>query len=289
MIVDWKKIKKEYIGSNGKVILKDLADKHGAKIGTLRSRKSRENWDDEISNATQRDKNVATQNKAKEINKNNKKTSEETIVEEVIENKTLTDEQQLFCVYYIKCFNATKAYQKAYGCSYESANSHGYKLLSNVVIKEQILRLKQNRFNRAMLNEDDIFQKYMDIAFTDISDFVEFGTEELPKLDVNTGKQALDEEGNPLFYTRNYVYFKNSAEVDGTLLSEVKQGKDGVSVKLQDKMKALQWLSDRMDLLTTYNKEKLQLEKDKLEHLKGKDNQTDKPIEIVIKKKEDER
>ena len=33
--------------------------------------------------------------------------------------------------------------------------------------------------NRAMLSEDDIFQKYIDIAFADITDFLEFGNEEV--------------------------------------------------------------------------------------------------------------
>ena len=48
----------------------------------------------------------------------------------------------------------------------------------------------------------------------------------------------------------NTVRFKESCDVDGSIISEVKQGKDGASIKLQDRMKALQWLSDHMDLAT---------------------------------------
>lgn len=29
-------------------------------------------------------------------------------VEQVVENDNLTDEQRLFCIYYVRCFNATK-------------------------------------------------------------------------------------------------------------------------------------------------------------------------------------
>ena len=38
--------------------------------------------------------------------------------------------------------------------------------------------------------------------------------------------------------------------MDGTLIAEVKQGKDGASVKLMDRMKAMNWLTDHMDLAT---------------------------------------
>lgn len=47
----------------------------------------------------------------------------------------MTDKQRLFCIYYVRCFNATKAYQKAYGCSYEIANAEGYKNLVKPSIK----------------------------------------------------------------------------------------------------------------------------------------------------------
>ena len=57
----------------------------------------------------------------------------------------------------------------------------------------------------------------------------------------------------------NTVRFKDSTEVDGTILSEVKQGKDGASIKLSDRMKALQWLSDHMNMGTEEQKAKVAL------------------------------
>ena len=182
----------------------------------------------------------------KVIKKNIENEAEFEEVESVLENTELTDKQRLFCIYYIKCFNATKAYQKAYGCDYITANSHGYKMLLNVVVKQEIEKLKQEKFNRAMLSENDIFQKYIDIAFSDITDYIDFGNEEV--------------EGEFGPYIRSYVNLKNSFEVDGALIGEISQGKDGIKLKLQDKMKALQWLSDRMDLLPTNTKAKLELE-----------------------------
>ena len=38
----------------------------------------------------------------------------------------------------------------------------------------------------------------------------------------------LDENGQEITILRNYVNFKNSNEVDGTIINEVSKGKDGV-------------------------------------------------------------
>lgn len=232
----------------------DIANQLGIPEGTVRSWKNRYNWD---CNVAKEKRNVA---KSK---KNKKQNQEEPSVDEVssiIENPELTDKQRLFCIHYIRCFNATKAYQRAYACGYEAAMINGSRLLRNDKVKEEILRLKQERLNREFLSEADIFQKYMDIAFADITDYMIFGTEEVPVMsmygpvkikDPETGKEK------PLTKIVNTVRFKNSSEVDGTILSEVKQGRDGASIKLADRMKALQWLSDHMDLGTEEQKAKI--------------------------------
>ncbi|RGY96224.1 terminase small subunit [Hungatella hathewayi] len=172
---------------------------------------------------------------------------------QVIENPNLTDKQRLFCIRYVRCFNATRSYQKAYNSSYETAMVEGCKLLRNPKVRAEITRLKQDRLNREMLDEHDIFQKYMDIAFSDITDYVEFGREEIQAMgafgpiqveDPATGKKV------PLMKTVNSVRFRESDVVDGTIITEVKQGRDGASIKLADRMKALEWLADHMDLAT---------------------------------------
>lgn len=49
-----------------------------------------------------------------------------------------------FCLYFVKCFNATRAYLKAYNCSYSTAAVEGCRLLKNPKIKEMIDILKKN-------------------------------------------------------------------------------------------------------------------------------------------------
>lgn len=283
MRVDKETVRKAY--ELGEGTYKKLSEKYEVSQGTIKSwaKQDRDNDDPWVKLSKPNTKNQLKKVESKvevEKSKTKNKNINKEVIDKVISNKSLTDEQQLFCIYYIKCFNATKAYQKAYDCTYESANSHGYKLLSNVVVREEIQRLKQHKMNRALLSEDDIFQKYLDIAFSDVTDYVVHGVEDLPVIDNVTGRQALDEEGNLMFYKRNYIHFKPGDEVDGTLISEVSQGKDGVKVKLQDKMKALQWLADRTELMSIKDKAKLKLEQDKLDHIKNKDDDEEKPIAI---------
>ena len=150
----------------------EIANQLGIAEGTVRSWKNRYKWDDD-GNATLRKKEKKECNVAKE-SKRAKRAKKEPVaheVEAVIQNTDLTDKQQLFCIYYIRCFNATKAYQKAYGCDYRTAQSNGYQLLTNTYIRDEIMRLKQERLNREFLSESDIFQKYMDIAFADMTEF----------------------------------------------------------------------------------------------------------------------
>lgn len=256
-----------YKKNNGNIDLVEIAKILSLSPGTVRGWKAKDKWDSELNGTLQND----TERSNKKVNKKSKK--KESIVDEVkevLENTELTDKQRLFCIYYIKYFNATKAYQKAYQVDYDTANAHAYKLLLNVVIKDELHKLKQAKLNRVMLSEDDIFQKYIDIAFADITDFLDFGNEEV--------------EGEFGTYTKSYVNIKHSFEVDGTLISEISQGKDGVKVKLQDKMRALQWLSDRMDLLPTATRIKLDNEQKKLDNILNKGNNDNSEKDDVLAK-----
>lgn len=240
--------------------LVEIARTLGICEGTVRSWKNRYQWDC----------NVAIKEKQRCGKKKEKQRRKKEIPAEVdsaVNSSNLTDRQKLFCVYYIRSFNATKAYQKAYGVDYRTAATNGSRMLRNAQVKEEIIRLKQERLNREFLSEEDIFQKYMDIAFADITDYLEFGTEEVPVMamygpvkikDPDTG----EEKG--LTKTVNTVRFKSSSEVDGTILAEVKQGRDGASIKLADRMKALQWLSDHMNLATEEQQARIDMMRQKV-------------------------
>lgn len=250
--------------------------------GTVRSWKNRYKWDCNVANE---ECNVAKKNRGEQPG--NQKVSVE--VSQVTDAPDLTDKQRLFCVLYIRCFNATKAYQKAYKCSYETALTNGSALLGNTRVKTEIQKLKQHRLNREMLDESDVFQKYMDIAFADITDFVEFGQEQVPVMSKQGAVEITDPETgekHPLMKMENVIHFKEHTEVDGTLISEIKQGKNGVSIKLLDRMKALQWLANHMDLAT--EEQKLRIEKLKRSaNMHTDDNEIEVQIYLPDNKRDD--
>lgn len=208
--------------------LVEIASQLNVPAGTVRRWKSTYKWDSERSDEK------ANVRKGTE-NDIEKPVADE--VKEVMRNAELNDKQRLFCIYYIRCFNATKAYRKAYGCDYATALVNGSRLLGKARIKDEILQLKQDRLNREFLSESDIFQKYMDIAFADINDFV----------DISAG------------------FATAKAGIDGTIVSEVSNTQSGIKIKLADRMKALQWLTDHMDLATEKQKAEIALLKAKVQ------------------------
>lgn len=218
---------------------KDIAAKYGVSINTVKSWKKRYAWS--------RNKKTGCIQKGCTQNKKgaHKKEAVAEDVSQVVINDELTDQQQLFCLYQSRMFNYTKAYMKAYpGCTYASAAVLGSRLMKNPVIRKEIEQLKQNHMNRELLKQEDIFQKYMDIAFADMNDYMSFGQEEI---ETDYGPRMI-----------NSVRLKESDQGDGTLITEVKQGRDGVSVKLADRMKAIDWLADHMDIATAEQKAKIE-------------------------------
>src|SRR5690625_4513045 len=143
--------------------------------------------------------------------------------------------------------------------------SNGHSLLRNTEINKEIDRMKEEQTSGLKLDVRDVLQKYIDIAFADITDFVEFGNRESPMRDQFSGELLTDSNGEQLTEHHSFVDFIDSNEVDGTIITEVKQGRDGVSVKLADKMRALDMLAKYTDLLSDNDKKKLDEEKVKTE------------------------
>lgn len=135
---DWELAYKDY--KDG-MKYKEIAEKYDKSINTVKSWKSRY-WND-ITDTTNE---VATKDK-KVCTQKEKVAHKEEIPKAVIElndNSNLTDQQKLFCLYYLQSFNATQSYLKAYKCSYETAMSEGSRSLRNPKIKEELTRLKKS-------------------------------------------------------------------------------------------------------------------------------------------------
>lgn len=223
---------------------KEIAKKYDTTINTVKSWSRRYEWSKKKKNGAHQNKSVHTKKECKKI------------AEEIVETSELDEERQLFCIYYLKYHNKVKAYQKVKPSTpYNSACVMASRWSKEPAVIEEINRLKKELYEDALLDPHDIVQKYIDIAFADINDYLEYGREEVPVI----VKNPITGEDEILKQTVNMVKFKESAYVDGTILSEVKKGKDGASIKLSDRMKALDWLSKHMNLATEEQRAKIDL------------------------------
>ena len=208
--------------------LVNIADQLGCSAATIRTWKNRYKWDDNGSETFQK-KNETKRNVSAKKKKAVIPVDDGT--KETLQNDDLTPEQQMFCIYYSRTFNATQSYLNAFGCSYETAMVNGCLLLRNTKVRAEIERLKEIKRQQIVAGADDIVELQMRIAFADIGNYVSFGQKEVT--DIETDET----------YMISVVDLKASKNTDTQLIQEVKRGKDGVSMKLADKQKAIDWLS----------------------------------------------
>jgi phage terminase small subunit len=244
--------------------LKDIAIKLGVSDRTLR------NWGIKKNGKKETTKPEKGKTEKRKVDPTDKK-----IIESVMQNDELTDKRKLFCLYWINNRNATQAYLKAYGGSYDVANVEGPKLLVIPCVKTEIDRLRKLKAESIMLSEDDLVERYMRIAFADMTDFMEFGSYDVPL--VVDGIAVKDSSGNIVMTRENSIRFKESKVVDGGLICEISANRQGTKIKLEDRQKALDFLAKYFDMnpdnkyRREFNEKKLQLEQDRFEHQKEMD------------------
>lgn len=259
-----------YKEHNGNIENREIAKILGENEKVIAVWKQRDKWNEKLNVVQQINESCTTKIKRKKRNKNSKK--EESVIQEIIDIDIpeLTEKQKLFCLYYIKNFNATMAAIKA-GYSKESAHVEGSRLLKNDKVRNYIKLLKGKMTEDLFIDAMDVLNRYIKIAFADMTDFVEFGQEQVPVMGMfgpvmvdnpETGQQEI------LMQTVNKIKFKSAAEVDGGLICEISEGKNGTKIKLEDRQKALDKLAEYFDLFPDKFRRRIAEEKLKLDKLK---------------------
>ncbi len=239
-----------YKEKNGKIKLTEIAKIFNISYSNVAYWKKADNW----SNALKQDNLLNSQ------------------LDAVDKNSFLSEQEKLFCLSYVKNFNAYQSAINA-GFSKKNARQKGLALLSNPYVIDLIQELKNIRRSSLLIDEFDVLERHMLIAFADINDYVTFGTE-------------VDEQSNN---QKNVLYFKDSSSVDGCLISEISKTRDGPHIKLADRQKSLDWLSSYFFLnpldkhKQDFDLKKLALEQEKLQLSR---NDSIHPVEIEIKRKD---
>lgn len=237
---------------------KDIAEKYNVALSTVKSWKTRNGW--------QRTKKAkkSTRTKPKSMRTKVEKVARSRspdLLEELADNDELTDKQKAFCLYYLQRYNATWAYQKAYGGSYESATANGPRLIGNDRIKKQLTELKKQQSAELYATANDIMLGYLKQAHSDVTDVLEFKTVKRlswnkipddtgpyedanghyrldPKIDPETGEQA--------FYYENLVLLKDSSKIDTSNIKSIRINDGEAVVEMYDKQKAMKELLERL-------------------------------------------
>ncbi len=127
----------------------------------------------------------------------------------------LTPKQRMFVKEYLVDLNATQAAIRA-GYSANRASEIGYQLLQKTTVQEAIQESMKKREKRIEVTQEMIIEQLAKIGFADIKKFVKV--------------------------KGNQVFIEDFDKVDGTILSEVSETQNGIKIKLNDKMKALELL-----------------------------------------------
>lgn len=235
---------------------KDIAKKYGVALSTVKSWKTRNKW--QRNNAT---KKKSMHTKVKSTRTKQKKVAPALPPPELPDSNELNDKQKTFCLYYLQRYNATWAYQQAFGGSYQSANSLGPRLLVNVSIKNYLAELKKKQSQELYATANDILLRYLKQATSDVTDVLSFRTEKhlayykvrdkngpyedgggnfryVPKIDPETGEQA--------YYYEHLITLKDSKDIDTSNIKSIRIDKGEPVVEMEDRQKAMQILLDRL-------------------------------------------
>lgn len=143
----------------------------------------------------------------------------------------LTPKQMRFVDEYMIDFNATQAAIRA-GYSEKTANTIGAQNLAKLSIQAEIARRQKDLQRRTEVSQERVVKELARVAFADATDYVQVEARTVEKND-----------GTELSYQA--VTLTETAELSAdqrAAIAGIKQGVNGVEVKLHDKIKALELL-----------------------------------------------
>lgn len=161
---------------------------------------------------------------------------------DVLVDLELTDKETDFILYYLESNNATQSYLKSYKIDKKWAGIKGYQLLHKPKIQSAIKKLKKMQKHTLDVNPNLYVETLLKGASADIGDYIEFREEDVPILDADGSQMHDPDTGEPLFKKVNKMHLTDSAFVDTGVVTGIKQGRDGISITLVDKIKCLELL-----------------------------------------------
>lgn len=143
----------------------------------------------------------------------------------------MTEKQKIFADEYLIDLNATRAYRAAYPSvkKDETARANGSRMLTNANVAGYISDRMNERQKRTEITQDMVLQELASIAFARATDYVEI-------------------KGDG---TNSVVMVKPTTELSEEqigAIAGIKEGANGIEIKLNDKEKALEMLGRHLGM-----------------------------------------
>lgn len=242
-----------YKETNGLITLREIASRLGVPEKSVSGWKCKDSWDKKINGVLQ--SNIRSTPKRKKVAKK--------LIEDVENNEELNDRERLFILAYMETHNAKISCLRAgYDVQERYARQLGYKILHRERVKLELDKLKKMRNEALFLSSEDVLEKYMQIAFADITDFIE-----------------LSDSGE-------YVNIKSLDKLDGGVIESIKNDKFGVSLKLSSRNNALSFLAKYFEMnpmdkhRKEYDSKRLELERLKRDSMSGQQPDGENPTVV---------
>ena len=239
--------------------LKRISEKLGVPEGTIRRWKSEYVKKNNMNVQRTFAKKECSEDVVKDrVNK--KKVIVANLEEEIKKDKDLTEKEMLFCLHYIKDFNAGMAVKKA---GYNTEHNHyiiGSTLLKKPHIRRYIDELREQMSSELMLDINRVLEMFNRIAFYDINDYFELKTIKQVVRGA-FGRIVEDDKGQPMVEEIQVLALKDGW--DGQVISGISQKDGEVKIEMPDRLKALEFLAKFMTITTQVEKEKITIEKEK--------------------------
>lgn len=226
--------------------------------------KSRDKWKERVSSpdeeattikknkcsTTKQETVVQQKNVVQQIEEESEKYEEKSIKQKIADTmlkEELDDKQRVFCIYYIKSFNATQSAIKA-GYSKSYALVDVYRLLENPSIKNYLNKLKKLYAQGDYLDTQRLLERHKQIAFSDLNDYIN-GEGKLKDLSATDGTLI------------KKVTVKESSTAQGYSTSS--------SIELEDRSKSLDFLNKFYGIDPAFKMqiEKLEIERNKVKSM----------------------
>lgn len=165
--------------------------------------------------------------------------------------RKLTANQKIFVDEYLIDLNATRAYKAAYKSvkKDETAAVNGSRMLRNAKVKSYIDERMKEREKRTEITQDKVLKELAKIGFANAADYAKVVEKEYTE-------DIIDEDGN-MIGRETKTYKAVEIEVTDSLdedkqaaIAGIKEGRNGIEVKLNDKVKALELIGRHLGMFT---------------------------------------